>query len=90
MPGFFLGTVTWAPSFDGVVTGRCHANTSDSDPRGGEAQTQAREGSSSSGFACCSARERKGRQSQGLIDVSAGRDRAFGRSQPYIVGCFKF
>ena len=26
MPGFFLGMVTWAPSFDGVVTGHCHAN----------------------------------------------------------------
>ena len=26
MPGFFLGMVTWAPSFDGVVTGHCRAD----------------------------------------------------------------
>ena len=26
MLGFFLGTVTWAPSFDGVVTGHCRAD----------------------------------------------------------------
>jgi len=26
MPGFFLGTVTWAPSFDGVVMGHGRAD----------------------------------------------------------------
>ena len=58
--------------------------SSDSDPRGGEVQMQVQEGLSSSGFACCSAQERKGHQSQWLIDVSAGRDCAFGRLQSYI------